>query len=68
MVAVAEGEQVCHEMQCVVPQRSVVGPLLWNIAYDGVLRLEYPEEVTVTAFADNLSLVEEGRNEDRVVL
>lgn len=37
-----------------VPQGSVLGPLLWNIQYDGVLRLRHPEGVTVVGFADDI--------------
>lgn len=42
---------------CGVPQGSVLGPTLWNVLYDGVLRLEMPEGVTLIAYADDLALV-----------
>lgn len=40
-----------------VPQGSVLGPLLWIILYDPVLRLPLPEDVEAIAFADDLALV-----------
>lgn len=40
-----------------VPQGSVLGPQLWNIMYDGLLRVEMPEGVEVIAFADDVALV-----------
>lgn len=47
-----------------VPQGSVVGPLLWNLTYDGVLRIEYSDGVTPVGFANDLALVVVGRTEE----
>lgn len=44
-----------------VPQGSVVGPLLWNITYDQVLRLRLPEGVEITGFADDTLLLVAGK-------
>ena len=35
----------------------MLGPLLWNILYDGLLRLQFPEGVDVLAYADDLALL-----------
>lgn len=40
-----------------VPQGSVLGPLLWNIIYDGLLRLVMPSEARLVAFADDVALL-----------
>lgn len=46
-----------------VPRGSILGPALWNIFFDDVLRLELPKEVTVFAFADDLAIVARGKTE-----
>lgn len=44
-------------MTCGVPQGSKLGPLLWNITYDGVLEMTLPAEATLVGFADDLALI-----------
>jgi hypothetical protein len=40
-----------------VPQGSVLGSLLWNLVYDGLLKaLDPVKDVDAIAFADNLTL------------
>ena len=39
-----------------VPQGSVLGPLLWIIMYNGLLKLTIPRMVTPVAFADDVAL------------
>lgn len=46
-----------------VPQGSVLGPTLWNVLYDDLLRQDYPEGVTVIGFADDIALVATDRYE-----
>lgn len=36
-----------------VPQSSVLGPLMWNLAYDHVLRTALPSGCTVVCYADD---------------
>jgi hypothetical protein len=40
-----------------VPQGSILGPTLWNLYYDGVLRLQMPEGVQVIGYADDLAVI-----------
>jgi len=53
----AEGGMLEVEISGGVPQGSVVGPLLWNITYDAVLRTELPSGAKVMGFADDTMLV-----------
>lgn len=47
---------------CGVPQGSVLGPLLWNLAYDAVLRIDLPDGVHVVCYADDTLVLANGEN------
>lgn len=40
-----------------VPRGSILGHLLWNMIYDGVLKIEKPEDTMIIAHAYYLSVV-----------
>lgn len=50
-------EEIEMGMSAGVPQGSKAGPLLWNILYDGVLRLKMPDGVFLIGYADDLAIV-----------
>ncbi|KRG00329.1 uncharacterized protein Dwil_GK27315 [Drosophila willistoni] len=39
------------------PQGSVIGPTLWNVMYDTVLRLDMPTDTRIVGFADDIAIV-----------
>lgn len=50
------------QMSCGVPQGSVLGPLLWNIGYDWVLRGATLSGITVTCYADDTLVTARSQN------
>lgn len=50
-----------------VPQGSVLGPTLWNILYDDVLRLDLGEDVRQLAFADDLVIMVKSNKKEIMV-
>lgn len=42
---------------CGVPQGLVLGPDLWNLLYDNLLRIALPDEVELIAFADDVAVI-----------
>ncbi|KAL0861734.1 hypothetical protein ABMA27_009210 [Loxostege sticticalis] len=53
---------VTRDVSCGVPQGSVLGPLLWNIGYDWVLRGNLIEGASVTCYADDTLVTARGRD------
>ncbi|KAL4149243.1 hypothetical protein QTP88_003225 [Uroleucon formosanum] len=53
------GEQMASKtVTCRVPQGSVLGRNLWNVAYDYLLDMEVPQGAQLVSFADYLAVVE----------
>ncbi|XP_068158505.1 uncharacterized protein [Drosophila tropicalis] len=46
-----------HTITGGVPQGSVIGPTLWNVMYDTVLRLDMPTDTRIVGFADDIAIV-----------
>lgn len=49
-------------MYCGVPQRSIFGPFLWNLAYDRVLWTPLPVGCHVICYADDTLVVAVGED------
>lgn len=40
-----------------VRQGSVLGPLLWNVMFDGIFKIQFPEKLNIVGFADDVAIL-----------
>ena len=50
-----------------IPQGSVLGPLLWNLGYDPVLRAAVPDGAVIVAYADDTLIILDGSSWTRTL-
>lgn len=60
----AEKQKLIKSGNSRVPQGSILGPTLWNVQYDSVLKLKLPEGVKIIGFADDIAVVAVARKLD----
>ncbi|CAB0041826.1 unnamed protein product [Trichogramma brassicae] len=46
-----------YEVTAGIPQGSVLGPILWYVMYDAILRLNFDGDVRIVGFADDIAVV-----------
>ena len=57
-----DGQIGRRRVSCGVPQGSVLGPILWNLGYDWLLRCRLSPEMSVICYADDTLVTTRGIN------
>lgn len=64
-VNIAKGVET--EVTAGIPHESVLGHTLWNVFYDGVLKLDLTDGAEMFAYADDLALLVTAKNEEKLM-
>jgi len=51
------GKVTEKEVNCGVPQGSALGPILWNVGYNAILKTKLPVEASIVCYADDIALL-----------
>lgn len=49
------------------PQGSILGPVLWNVTMEALLRVDYPQHVNVQAYADDVAVSVAGSSRAAII-
>lgn len=49
------------------PQGSILGPILWNVTMEALLRLDFPEHVAIQAYADDIAISIAGQTRAAII-
>jgi len=49
------------------PQGSILGPVLWNVTMEALLRTRFPEQVSIQAYADDIAISIAGPTRNSIV-
>lgn len=62
-----DGKKRYKKVERGVPQGSVLGPLLWNITYDNMLRMPTSADCDIVCYADDTLVIVGGKNMEKAV-
>lgn len=62
-----DGSLARRRVRAGVPQGSILGPILWNLAFDGILRMAVPDGSSIVAYADNTLILVAANNIERLI-
>lgn len=60
------GREETRRLTAGVAQGSVLGPTMWNVLYNGLLRKLMPKGIELNAYAEDIAITAMAKNKDKV--